>query len=569
MSEELVPDDGDSAAGSTPILLTMIFTMIIILVAYVYQNLDFMDTVGRFLPNASCNILLGMVIGAFINLEEDVEEKFSFHEEFFFLVMLPPIIFASGFNLKKDFFFYNFGTIVLYAFVGTAIATLVIAVCLNSFSKYSYELKQNECLIFASLISAIDPVATIVTMQSAGVGERLYALIFGEAVLNDAVAIVINNVFLEVAENEKDIMSELFIAVPKIIGISIASVAIGVAIALGASWLYKVSNLKDNHVLEVTLFFILGIIPYMICESIELSGIMAILFSGIFFDYYTYYHLSPKGKIAVNVIVHMMEFVSEAFIFFFLGSALWRSKNKWHTGLFFLTIFACIVGRGLSVYFLTWFANAFLRKHAITNQECLMMWFSGLRGPVSFALAFRISRKAMPDEDDRNTIITTTLLIIWVTSFVMGGMSNDVLRWLNLIPNKIAEFEMESAHDKSAPKTLMESNHWFKKLSAKYLEDRFGPGSRDDTSRHDATMSPRSNEETVNRQQRTRTVSVIKGGPISIRKKPLIVRDIPQQSFHLPVSEQAIELKEVTRGVDEKNFSRPVRSESECDIFIS
>lgn len=104
MSEDLVPEDEDNTE-STPILLTMVFTMIIIFVAYVYQNLDVMLKIGRFLPNASGNILLGMVVGFFISLEEDVEKMFSFHEDFFFLVMLPPIIFASGFNLRKDFFF--------------------------------------------------------------------------------------------------------------------------------------------------------------------------------------------------------------------------------------------------------------------------------------------------------------------------------------------------------------------------------------------------------------------------------------------------------------------------------
>lgn len=330
MSEELEPEHEDSTAATTRILLTMIFTMLIIFLAYLYQNFPFMVRVAKFLPNASCNILVGMLVGALISLEEDVEDKFSFNEEFFFLVMLPPIIFASGFNVRKEYFFYNFGTILLYAFVGTAIATTVTAVLLNWLSKYTYELSLNECLIFASLISAIDPVATIVTMQAAGVGGRLYAVIFGEAVLNDAVAIVINNVFLEVAEEDKDILSEFMIAGPKIIFISIASVLIGVFIALGSSYMYKKSNLKENHVLEVTLFFILGLMPYMICESSHgwLSGIMAILFSGIFFDYYAYYHLSREGQTSVKVIVHMLEFVSEGFIFFFLGSALWRSNNK-------------------------------------------------------------------------------------------------------------------------------------------------------------------------------------------------------------------------------------------------
>jgi len=471
MSEENSHDD---SRYTMLILFTMIFTILIIMGAYTYQNMACMGTFARFVPNASGNILLGMIVGGLLSLHKGMDEEFSFNEEFFFLVMLPPIIFASGFNLRKDFFFYNFGTILVYAFAGTAIATAVIAGLLNWLSEHVYKLDMNECLIFASLISAIDPVATIVTMQAAGVGGRLYALIFGEAVLNDAVAIVINGVFIGVAEEEKDIFAESAIAVPKILGITVASVLIGVLTALASALLYKKSQLRENHVLEVSLFFILGMIPYMICQSCNLSGIMAILFSGIFFDYYTYYHLSKEGKTAVKVIVHMLEFVFEGFIFFFLGTSLWSPNNKWEGGLFMLTLAACLIGRAVAVFPLSYLANLIGRKNKVTLRECIMMWFSGLRGPVSFALAFRISNKAIPNNDDRHAIITTTLLIIWVTSFLLGGSSDYVLRALGL--TKVEQ----------SGKSFMESRHWFRKLDSKYLK-RFGVNTREFKVRHDDT----------------------------------------------------------------------------------
>merc|ERR1719419_2090242 len=116
-------------------------------------------------------------------------------------------------------------------------------------------------------------------------------------------------------------------------------------------------------------------LPYMICESSggALSGIMAILFSGVFFDYYTYYHLSQEAQTTVKIIIHMLEFVSEGFVFFFLGSALWRRSNNWTVGLFFLTIVACIIGRALAIFPMTWLINLIGRKHPITKQECVML----------------------------------------------------------------------------------------------------------------------------------------------------------------------------------------------------
>lgn len=54
-----------------------------------------------------------------------------------------------------------------------------------------YEFDIVESFAFGSLISAVDPVATLAIFKALNVDQILYMLVFGESVLNDAVAIVL------------------------------------------------------------------------------------------------------------------------------------------------------------------------------------------------------------------------------------------------------------------------------------------------------------------------------------------------------------------------------------------
>lgn len=77
-------------------------------------------------------ILLGVLFG-FLLYEEKYITDFS--GEFFFIYILPPIIFAGGYNLKKDKFFKNIFYIVLYAVIGTIVnflITLAIMIPINN-----------------------------------------------------------------------------------------------------------------------------------------------------------------------------------------------------------------------------------------------------------------------------------------------------------------------------------------------------------------------------------------------------------------------------------------------------
>ena len=75
--------------------------------------------------------------------------------------------------------------------MGTAISALVVGggIYLLGVAKLVYPLDFVQSFAFGSLISAVDPVATLAIFQALDIDPVLNMLVFGESILNDAVAI--------------------------------------------------------------------------------------------------------------------------------------------------------------------------------------------------------------------------------------------------------------------------------------------------------------------------------------------------------------------------------------------
>lgn len=149
-----------------------------------------------YLPESSAAMIIGLVIGGFVKWSQNDRHLYQLSPEFFFFVLLPPIIFEAGYSLQKKDFFQNIGTIILYATVGTIISTFVVGIMTYKLSQYGIidgvsQTNKMESLLFGALISAVDPVATLSIMNNPELqcNKLLYSLVFGESVLNDAVAI--------------------------------------------------------------------------------------------------------------------------------------------------------------------------------------------------------------------------------------------------------------------------------------------------------------------------------------------------------------------------------------------
>ena len=56
-----------------------------------------------------------------------------------------------------------------------------------------------------------------------------------------------------------------------------------------------------------------------------------------------------------------------------------------------------------------------------------VMWFSGLRGVIAYALALHLDF----EEEKRRVVVTTTLIIVLFTIIILGGSTMPVLKYMN------------------------------------------------------------------------------------------------------------------------------------------
>lgn len=101
------------------------------------------------------------------NPNDPIKQKATFNAEIFFYVLLPPIIFHAGYNMRKKHFFDNMGAIMAFALVGTTISTFVIALIMYGVSRLIPEvpLKFLDVLYFGAIVSATDPVTILAIFQ--------------------------------------------------------------------------------------------------------------------------------------------------------------------------------------------------------------------------------------------------------------------------------------------------------------------------------------------------------------------------------------------------------------------
>jgi len=192
-----------------------------------------------------------------------------------------------------------------------------------------------------------------------------------------------------------------------------------------SSLVLKHIDLYTNPSLEFSLMLCFIYTPYALAEGLHLSGIMAILFCGVVMSHYTHYNLSPVTQITMQQTMRTLAFVCETSIFIYLGLGIFSFPHRVELSLVVWSLVLILLGRALNIFPLSMLCNKF-RSHQITKRMMVIMWFSGLRGAIAYALSLHLEF----DEETRKVLVTTTLIVVLFTTIVLGGGTMPLMKYL-------------------------------------------------------------------------------------------------------------------------------------------
>ena len=134
-----------------------------------------------------------------------------------------------------------------------------------------------ETISVGATLSATDPVTILAIFNLYKVEPKLYTVIFGESILNDAVAIVLFETAQKYAENDAESLSvlHLFEAIGLFLLVFFGSMLVGIFVGIGTALALKYTHVRRMPKIESCLVVLIAYASYFFSNGVYLSGACA------------------------------------------------------------------------------------------------------------------------------------------------------------------------------------------------------------------------------------------------------------------------------------------------------
>jgi CPA1 family monovalent cation:H+ antiporter len=345
------------------------------------------------------------------------------------LLFLPPLIFEAAFHLDFGQLMENRRHIAALAMPGPVLSAILIGAVLH----LAVAMDLPSALLFGALISATDPMSVLAIFKELGVPRRLAYLVEGESLFNDAVAIVLYRVLVLM------IATGQFSLVGNIVRFVVVAVGGGVLGLIGGYLFSLIVRRIDDHLIEITLTTVLAYGTYLLADSLNLSGVIAVVVAGVVAgNYATRMGMSPTTQITLSSFWEYVTFIANSFVFLLIGMRIDVFSLAQNLYPILWAVAAVLAARALIVYGMSLFGRYLTSRPLSMSWRHVLFW-GGLRGSLSVAVALSIPITLQ----SRDTILVMTFGVVLFSVVVQGLTMRPLLGLLHMVgaPKESREYE--------------------------------------------------------------------------------------------------------------------------------
>ncbi|MFF9766530.1 Na+/H+ antiporter [Streptomyces sp. NPDC014636] len=363
--------------------------------------------------------------------------------------LLPPLLYAAVRRTSWRQFAANVRPIFLLAVALVFVTTVCVAFVANAIVP---GLPIAAAVALGALIAPPDPVAATSVAGQLGLPRRLVSILEGEGLFNDVTAIVLYHVAIAAAVSGA--FSPWRAGLDLVLS-AVVAVVVGLALGWGAN---KLMDLLGDPTLQIGMTLLVPYASYVLAEKLHGSGVLAVLTTALFLAEYATDADDVMTRLAGHTFWDIIDTLVTGVAFGLIGlelhNAIRTAQGRWAEmlGWAAAVVGVVVVVRLMWLLPATWLTK---RLHArrdydeeipVSWRETVVMWWSGMRGVASVALALAVPLKTADGTPfpDRDEIIFIAFGVIVVT-LVLQGLT---LPWLVKRLGVRADSEREKEFEK-------------------------------------------------------------------------------------------------------------------------
>lgn len=343
-------------------------------------------------------------------------------------IFLPPLLFEAAWHTKWSDIARNFVPIILYAVGGVIVSIAGVAFGLTQIAGIPIQ----AALLIGACLAATDSASVIALFREVGAGKRLTVLMEGESLFNDGASVVAFSLILALVLESQEIQaSETLISFLMVTGIGIAvGGLIGFCVA-------SLIQRLDSPWVELSLTLVTAYGTYLVVEEFDGSGVIGVVTAGLILgNWGSHAEDSPSTRMIMNEFWEFLAFFINSIVFLLIGDQIHYTRLVSNLGTALIAVAGVIISRAIAIYGFGFLSNK-LANAQMSWQQQTVLWWGGLRGSVSIALALSIPA-VLPGQ---RQIVTIVSGVVMFTLLMQGLTTKPLLQKLGLL-------EDESLHQK-------------------------------------------------------------------------------------------------------------------------